>query len=156
VIELLEEVQQESGIACLFISHDLSVVHHISDRVAVMYLGRIVEIGAAQPVVTRPKHPYSAALLSAVPVPDPVLQHKRRRIILTGDLPSPSKIPSGCRFRTRCPFAMDVCREVDPEPYVAPDGVEVRCHLHTTGPVLAGETVMSLIPPDGNAPSRPG
>ena len=144
VIDVLEELQHEIGIACLFISHDLSVVRNISDRIAVMYLGRIVELGSASAVVAAPKHPYSAALLSAVPIPDPVVQRSRRRIILAGDLPNPSNLPSGCRFRTRCPFAMEVCAERDPDVFVAPDGTEVRCHLHTEGPVLKGSSVLEL------------
>jgi oligopeptide/dipeptide ABC transporter ATP-binding protein len=144
VINLMRELQRELGVAYLFIAHDLSVVRHVSDRIAVMYLGRLVEQGPAEAVYTTPKHPYTEALLSAVPVPDPVIQRSRRRIVLSGDVPSPVDPPSGCRFHTRCPFVMDVCRTVDPEATVTPDGTTVHCHLHTTGPVLAGESVRTL------------
>jgi oligopeptide/dipeptide ABC transporter ATP-binding protein len=144
VINLMRELQRELGVAYLFIAHDLSVVRHVSDRIAVMYLGRLVEQGPAEAVYTSPKHPYTEALLSAVPVPDPVVQRSRRRIVLSGDVPSPVDPPAGCRFHTRCPFVMDVCRTVDPEATVTPDGTTVHCHLHTTGPTLRGETVRSL------------
>jgi peptide/nickel transport system ATP-binding protein len=144
VINLMRRLQRELGVAYLFIAHDLSVVRHVSDRIAVMYLGRIVEQGPAEAVYTEPKHPYTEALLSAVPVPDPVVQRSRTRIVLAGDVPSPVNPLSGCRFHTRCPFVMDICRDVDPPPTVTPDGTTVHCHLHTTGPVLAGESVRTL------------
>ncbi|MFI5040480.1 MAG: dipeptide ABC transporter ATP-binding protein [Acidimicrobiales bacterium] len=144
VINLLIDLQQELGLAYLFIAHDLSVVRHISDRIAVMYLGRIMEVGEAEQVYTRPRHPYTEALLSAIPVPDPVEQRRRHRIILQGDIPSPLNPPSGCRFQTRCPHAMDICREVVPAPFLTSDGTIVACHLHTEGPRLAGEPVTSL------------
>jgi oligopeptide/dipeptide ABC transporter ATP-binding protein len=144
VINLMRSLQRELGVAYLFIAHDLSVVRHVSDRIAVMYLGRIVEQGPAEAVYTAPKHPYTEALLSAVPIPDPVVQRARQRVVLAGDVPSPVDPPSGCRFHTRCPYVMDVCRTVDPEPIATPDATTVACHLHTTGPTLAGETVRSL------------
>jgi oligopeptide/dipeptide ABC transporter ATP-binding protein len=141
VINLLDELQDRLGLTCLFIAHDLSVVRHISDRIAVMYLGRIVEIGDAEQVYTRPTHPYTEALLSAIPVPDPVEQRRRERIVLNGDIPSPFNPPSGCRFHTRCPHAMEVCAVQDPAPYTTPEGTTVWCHLHTAGPELAGAPV---------------
>ena len=150
MLQLIERIQSDFGVAFLFISHDLSVVRHVSERIAVMYLGQLVEIGDNDALATRPKHPYTAALLSAVPFPDPVVQRKRKRILLQGDLPSPSNVPPGCRFHVRCPHALDICHEVDPEPYAAPDGTSVRCHLHTHGPALAGRSVIELPIPEAN------
>ena len=144
VINLLTELQNELGVAYLFIAHDLSVVRHISDRIAVMYLGQIVEEGDSEEVYERPTHPYTAALLSSIPVPDPARQHERKRILLRGEVGELTGAEQGCRFRARCPFAMDVCADVEPEPYRTPAGTTVRCHLHTAGPALAGLTVQSL------------
>jgi oligopeptide/dipeptide ABC transporter ATP-binding protein len=138
VVNLLRHLQQELGIAYLFIAHDLSIVRHVSDRIAVMYLGRIVEQGPAERVYTQPRHPYTEALLSAIPLPDPVRQRARSRIVLVGDIPSPAAPPPGCRFQTRCPRVLDVCREVDPPAFDTDDGTRVYCHLHTAGPTLAG------------------
>ena len=115
IINLLEELQAEFHLTYLFIAHDLSVVRHISDRVAVMYLGKIMELTTRDMLYENPLHPYSKALLSAVPIPDPMVEEKRQRIILTGDVPSPANPPKGCNFCTRCPEVMDICREEEPE-----------------------------------------
>ena len=129
VINLLEDLQEEYGLTYLFISHDLSMIRHISDRVAVMYLGRIVELASSQELYSNPLHPYTKALLSAVPVHDPVLEKKRKRTILIGDVPSPANPPSGCHFSTRCPIAEASCFKVSPEwRQVSPDH-RVACHL---------------------------
>ena len=129
VVNLLEKLQSEFGLSYIFIAHDLSVVRHISDRVAVMYLGRFAELGTEDQIYERPAHPYTQALLSAVPVPDPAVRGQRNQIILTGDPPSPANPPSGCRFRTRCWKATDKCAEEVPELVVRP-GVdhESACH----------------------------
>jgi peptide/nickel transport system ATP-binding protein len=147
VINLLTELQDELGVAYLFIAHDLSIVRHISNRIGVMYLGQIVEEGDADEVYERPTHPYTAALLSSIPVPDPARQHERRRILLRGEVGDATGGERGCRFRARCPFAMELCAQVEPEPYVTPAGTTVRCHLHTAGPTLAGGTVDGLREP---------
>jgi oligopeptide transport system ATP-binding protein len=129
IINLLEELQDEFSLTYLFIAHDLSVVRHISDRVAVMYLGRIVELAGWRELYSAPLHPYTRALLSAVPIPDPVEEEQRRRTILTGDIPSAIDSPPGCRFHTRCPEAMAVCRLEEPEYEDNGGGHWVACHL---------------------------
>ena len=115
MINLLEELQEQFNLTYLFIAHDLSVVRQISDRIAVMYLGKLVELTDRATLYDDPRHPYTQALLSAVPIPDPVVEERRRRIILEGDVPSPANPPQGCNFNTRCPVVMDVCYEEDPE-----------------------------------------
>ena len=132
VVNLLEDLQAELGLAYVFIAHDLAVVRHISDRVAVMYLGRIAEIGDEDQIYSRPTHPYTQALLSAVPVPDPTTRHQRNQIMLSGDVPSPANPPSGCRFHTRCWKAQQRCSQQEPELVEHPDGDGTHhsaCHV---------------------------
>jgi oligopeptide/dipeptide ABC transporter ATP-binding protein len=157
VINLLADLQERLGTAYLFIAHDLSIVRHVSHRIAVMYLGRIVEEGDAETVYTSPKHPYTQALLSAIPLPDPVAQRQRERIVLTGDLPSPANPPSGCRFHTRCRDVMEVCAVVDPPLASTSDGTSVYCHLYPAAPKpvpveLAAPTTAGAVNGSGPAP----
>jgi peptide/nickel transport system ATP-binding protein/oligopeptide transport system ATP-binding protein len=137
VVNLLEELQDQLGLAYLFVAHDLSVVRHISDRIAVMYLGKIIEIGDREDIFTRSMHPYTQALLSAVPVPHPKLERQRQRIVLTGDVPSPVNPPSGCRFRTRCWKAQDICAVEEPKLEQHGDGTFSACHFAEERSLLA-------------------
>jgi oligopeptide transport system ATP-binding protein len=127
VINLLDDLQDEFGLSYLFVAHDLSVVRHISDRVAVMYLGKIVELGPAEDVIDRPRHPYTRALVSAIPVADPEVERARQRIVLAGDPPSPIDPPPGCAFHPRCPYAVDRCRLAVPPLVAAGAGREAAC-----------------------------
>jgi oligopeptide transport system ATP-binding protein len=129
VVNLLEELQGRLGLTYLFIAHDLSMVRHISDRMAVMYLGKIVELADRDEIYQKPLHPYTQALMSAVPVPDPEIAENRKRIILEGDLPSPAHPPVGCNFNTRCPFATEVCFKVEPDFVEMKPEHWVACHL---------------------------
>jgi oligopeptide transport system ATP-binding protein len=136
IINLLEELQNEFGLTYLFIAHDLAVIRHICDRVAVMYLGKIVEIGGWKEVYNSPNHPYTQSLLSAVPVPDPEKQRARDRIVLQGDVPTPVDPPTGCRFHTRCPIAeFPICKEQEPELRTVAPGQEAACHFAKSFPI---------------------
>jgi oligopeptide transport system ATP-binding protein len=129
VINMFEDLQEKLGVAYLFIAHDLLVVRHISNRIAVMYLGKVVEIGDADEVYDHPVHPYTQSLLSAVPIPDPIIAKKSQRIVLSGDVPSPMNMPTGCAFRTRCRYATDKCAEVCPSLEDRGNGHMVACHM---------------------------
>ncbi|NLG26769.1 MAG: ATP-binding cassette domain-containing protein, partial [Chloroflexi bacterium] len=130
IVNLLKRLQGELGLTYLFISHDLRMVRYISNRMAVMYLGKIVEVGVSLDIYKNPLHPYTQALWAALPMPDPELEEKRQRIVLQGDVPSPINPPKGCRFNTRCARAMDICREVEPPLLELEPGHQVACHLY--------------------------
>ena len=130
MVNLLEDLQEKFDLTYLFISHDLSMVRHIADRVAVMYLGKIAELAPRETLYSAPLHPYTQALLSAVPEPDPAVEATTERIILKGDVPSPANPPKGCNFCTRCPQVMDICHRQDPEFREVGAGQYVACHLY--------------------------
>lgn len=134
ILNLLKELQAKFNLSYIFIAHDISAVRYISDRIAVMYLGKIAEIAKTEELFANPQHPYTKALLSAVPVPDPRKERERKRILLQGDLPSPMNPPTGCPFHTRCPWKMDICTKVYPKTTVTGEGHKVDCHLMTETP----------------------
>jgi oligopeptide/dipeptide ABC transporter ATP-binding protein len=159
IINLLEELQDGLGLTYLFVAHDLSVVRHVSDRIAVMYLGKIVESSPAEELYTKPIHPYTVGLLGAIPIPDPRQNRARRRLVVSGEPPNPIDPPSGCRFRTRCPRATEICAQVEPQLTEYANGHVAACHhpLNVTqaeianarrsplSPLSAGETRPDLI-----------
>jgi oligopeptide/dipeptide ABC transporter ATP-binding protein len=135
LLNLLQDLQDELNLTYIFISHDLSVVEHISDRLAVMYLGKIVEMGTRKEIFENPKHPYTKALLSSVPIADPKIKMMRNRIILEGDVPSPKNPPPGCSFHTRCPFKVDICEKNSPKAFNINHGHSISCHLVENGTI---------------------
>ena len=144
IINLLEQLREDLGVSYLFIAHDLAVVRHISDRIAVMYLGHVLEDGPAERVFTEPSHPYTEVLLAAVPSPDPSQRLIDNASIIAGELPDPSNPPSGCPFRSRCRYALDICEHEMPEATPVEGGGTVRCHLQTSGPELDGQPLRAV------------
>ncbi len=151
ILNLLDDLQQEIGLSYLFIAHDLSVVRHISDRIAVMYLGRLMEVGDSEEIYERSIHPYTQSLLSAVPVPNPEVERTRHRIVLEGDLPSPVNPPSGCRFRTRCPIAFERCVDEVPELREVHPNHWAACHA----PLMPGQNLADLVGVENDLRIRP-
>ena len=143
VVNIFVELQRKLGLSYVFIAHDLAVVRHVSTRIAVMYLGRVVEIATRDALYANPLHPYTRALLSAVPIADVEAEERRERIVLEGEVPSPLRPPSGCRFHPRCPSVMEKCSSVEPEATTLPDGRIVSCHLHSAD-ATPGESVVHL------------
>ncbi len=148
VINLLDELQDELGLSYVFVAHDLSVVRHVSDRIAVMYLGKVMELSPAEELYTKPIHPYTSALLSAIPIPDPEENRRRERTVITGEVPSPIDPPKGCRFASRCARASDICRQVEPQLTEYADGHLAACHhpQHISAGELAGAKRSPLSP----------
>jgi oligopeptide transport system ATP-binding protein len=146
IINLLEDLQDEFKLTYVFVAHDLGVIRHISDRIAVMYLGKIVELGPAEEVYSNPIHPYTLSLLSALPIPDPHANARREQIVLEGDLPSPANPPAACRFHTRCPYATEICSEVEPQLVHYGRGHWAACHhpLHREHPEAVAEALPEL------------
>src|SRR6185312_5826273 len=157
MLNLLEDLQNEFNLTYIFIAHDLGVVRHVSDRIAVMYLGKLVEVSPAEELYSRPIMPYTEALLSAVPVPDPDLAEKRERIVLEGDVPSPINPPSGCRFHPRCRYASEICSEVEPPLVDYGSGHLAACHhpLNVDAATIAAATVSRQTPRSAGGDARP-
>ena len=148
VINLLDDLQDEFGLSYVFVAHDLSVVRHVSDRIAVMYLGKLMELSPSEELYTKPIHPYTSVLLDAIPIPDPAENRARTRTVVTGEVPSPIDPPDGCRFASRCPRASDVCRTIEPQLTEYADGHLAACHhpQNITADELAAATRSPLSP----------
>jgi oligopeptide/dipeptide ABC transporter ATP-binding protein len=156
VINLLDDLQDEFGLSYVFVAHDLSVVRHVSDRIAVMYLGKVVEISPSEELYTKPIHPYTEVLLSAIPIPDPVLNRERARTVVGGEVPSPINPPPGCRFHTRCPFATDICRTVEPQLSEYAGGHVAACHHpQNVAPEEVASAVRSPLSPNSSGDAAP-
>jgi oligopeptide transport system ATP-binding protein len=146
IINLLEDLQDEFKLTYIFVAHDLGVIRHVSDRIAVMYLGKIVELGPAEEVYSKPIHPYTLSLLSALPIPDPKANAEREQIVLEGDIPSPANPPAACRFHTRCPYATEICSQEEPALVHYGNDHWAACHhpLHREHPEAVAETLPEL------------